>query len=66
MGSAIMAAVMMKLNTRPRVLATTALLTLLVALLTTFTLGYIPDQGEEITITGGEPAVSRGQPSQPW
>ena len=57
-----MAAVMMKLNTRARALATTAL----VGLLTAFTLGYIPDHGEEITITSGDPAVSRGQLSQPW
>ena len=58
-----MAAGMIKLNTRA--LATTALLALLVALLATFTLGYIPDQGEEITITDGDPAVSRGQLSRP-
>ena len=57
-----MAAVMMKLNTRARALATTAL----VGLLTTFTLGYTSDQGQEITITSGDPAVSRGQLSQPW
>ena len=49
-----MAAVMMHLNTRPRALATTTLLT-------TLTLGYIPDQGEEITITSGDPAISNGQ-----
>ena len=57
-----MAAVMMKLNTRARALATTAL----VGLLAAFTMGYIPDHGEEITITSGDPAVSRGQLSQPW
>ena len=57
-----MAAVMMKLNTRARALATTAL----VRLLTAFTLGYTSDHGEEITITSGDPAVSRGQLSQPW
>ena len=39
---------------------------LLVGLLTAFTLGYTPDQGQEITITSGDPAVSRGQLSQPW
>ena len=61
-----MAAAMMKLNTRARVLTATALLALLVALLTAFTLGYIPDQGEEITITDGEPTVSRDQLSRPW
>ena len=57
-----MAAVMMKLNTRARALATTAL----VGLLTAFTLGYTSDQGQEITTTSGDPAVSRGQLSQPW
>ena len=57
---------MMRLNTRPRALVTTALLALLVALIATFTLGYTPDQGEEITITKGDPAVSRGQLTQPW
>ena len=57
-----MAAVMIKLNTRARALATTAL----VGLLAAFTMGYIPDHGEEITITSGDPAVSRGQLSQPW
>ena len=57
-----MAAVMIKLNTRARALATTAPLGLLAA----FTMGYIPDHGEEITITDGEPAVSRGQISRPW
>ena len=57
-----MAAVMMKLNTRARDLATTAL----VGLLTAFTLGYTSDQGQEITITDGEPAVSRSQLSRPW
>ena len=57
-----MAAVMIKLNTRARALATTAL----VGLLTAFTLGYTSDHGEEITITDGEPAVSRSQLSQPW
>ena len=61
-----MGAIMMKLNTRAKSLATKALLALLVGLLTAFTLGYIPDQGEEITITSGEPAVSKGQLSQPW
>ena len=66
MGSAIMPAVMMKLNTRARALATTAMLALLVALLSAFTLGYTPDQGEEITITNGDPAVSRDQLSRPW
>ena len=57
-----MPAVMMKLNTRARALAATALL----ALLTAFTLGYIPDQRQEITITSGDPAVTRAQLSQPW
>ena len=57
-----MAAAMMKLNTRARALATTAL----VGLLAAFTMGYIPDHGEEITITDGEPAVSRSQLSRPW
>ena len=57
-----MAAVMIKLNTRARALATTAL----VGLLGAFPMGYIPDHGEEITITDGEPAVSRGQLSRPW
>ena len=61
-----MGAIMMKLNTRAKSLATKALLALLVGLLTAFTLGYIPDQGEEITITSGEAAVSKGQISQPW
>ena len=61
-----MGAIMMKLNTRAKSLATKALLALLVGLLDVFTLGYIPDQGEEITITSGEPAVSKGQLSQPW
>ena len=57
-----MAAAMMKLNTRARALATTAL----VGLLAAFTMGYISDHGEEITITDGEPAVSRSQLSRPW
>ena len=61
-----MAAVMMKLSARARALAATVLLALLVALLSAFTLDQIPDQGEEITITGGDPAVSRGELSQPW
>ena len=61
-----MGAIMMKLNTRAKSLATKALLALLVGLLDVFTLGYIPDQAEEITITSGEPAVSKGQFSQPW
>ena len=61
-----MVTAMTKLNSRAKALATTAIIILLVALLTAFTLGYIPDQGEEITITGGDPAVSRGQLSQPW
>ena len=61
-----MAAVMMKLNTRARALATTAPLALVLGLLTAFTLGYTSDQGQEITITSGDPAVSRGQLSQPW
>ena len=61
-----MAAVMIKLNTRARALATTAPLALVLGLLGAFTMGYIPDHGEEITITDGEPAVSRGQLSQPW
>ena len=61
-----MATVMMKLKTRARALATTAILALLFALLTAFTLGYTPDQGQEITITSGDPAVSKGQLSQPW
>ena len=61
-----MAAVMMKLNTRDRILAATALLALLVALLTAFTLGYTSDQGQEITISSGDPAVSRGQLDRPW
>ena len=60
-----MGAIMMKLNTRARALAITALLALLVGLLTAFTLSYTPDQGQEITITSGDPAVSRGQLSQP-
>ena len=45
---------------------TTALLALLVALIATFTLGYTPDQGEEITITKGDPIVSKGQLTRPW
>ena len=61
-----MPAVMKSLNLRARALATTALLALLVGLLTAFTLGYTSDQGQEITITSGDPAVSRGQLSQPW
>ncbi len=61
-----MAAVMIKLNTRTKVLSATTLIALLLGLLTAFTLGYTPDQREEITITGGEPAVSRGQLSGPW
>ena len=61
-----MAAVMIKLSARARALAATVLLALLVALLSAFTLDHIPDQGEEITITGGDPAVSRGELSQPW
>lgn len=60
-----MPAVMIKLNTRARALATTAQLALLIGLLAAFTLGYAPDQGQEITITDGEPAVSRGQLSRP-
>ena len=39
MGSAIMAAVMMELNTRPRAMTAAVL----VALLAAFTLGYTPD-----------------------
>ena len=66
MGSAIMPAVMMNLNTRVRNLAITAMLALLVAPLAAFTLSYTPDQGQEITITSGGPAVSRGQLSRPW
>ena len=61
-----MPAVMKSLNLRARALATTALLALLVGLLTAFTLGYTSDQGQEITITSGDSAVSRGQLSQPW
>ena len=61
-----MPAVMMRLNTRARALATTAMLALLVGLLAAFTLGHTPDQGQEITITSGDPAVSSGQLSQPW
>ena len=61
-----MAAVMIKLNTRARALATIAPLALVLGLLAAFTMGYIPDHGEEITITDGEPAVSRSQLSRPW
>ena len=61
-----MADVMMRLNTRYRALVKTALLAMLVALLATFTLGYTPGQAEEITITNGDPAVSRGQITRPW
>ena len=61
-----MAAVMIKLNTRARALATTAPLALVLGLLSAFTMGYIPDHGEEITITDGEPAGSWSQPSRPW
>ena len=61
-----MAAVMIKLNTRARALATTAPLALVLGLLAAFTMGYTSDQGQEITITSGDPAVSRGQLSQPW
>ena len=61
-----MADVMLRLNTRPRALVTTAPLALLVALISTFTLGYTPDQGEEITITKGDPIVSKGQLTRPW
>ena len=61
-----MPAVMMRLNTRARALATTAMLALLFALLAAFTLGHTSDQGQEITINSGDPAVSRGQLSQPW
>ena len=42
-----MAVVIIKLNTRAGALATTAVIALLVALLATFTLGYIPDQGRK-------------------
>ena len=38
-----MAAVMIKLNTRARALATTAPLALVLGLLAAFTMGYIPD-----------------------
>ena len=61
-----MAAAMMKLSTRARALATTALLALLIGLLTAFTLGYTPDQGQEITINSSDPAVSKGQLSRLW
>ena len=61
-----MAAVMIKLNTRARALATTAPLALVLGLLAAFTMGYIPDHVEEMTITDGEPAVSRSQLSRPW
>ena len=61
-----MPAVMKNLNTRVRNLAITAMLALLFALLAAFTLGYTPDQGQEITITSGDPAVSSGQLSRPW
>ena len=61
-----MPAAMTNLNSRAKALATTAIIILLVALLTAFTLGYTPDQGEEIAITGGGPALSKGQLSQPW
>ena len=42
-----MAAVMVKLNTRAKSLATKALLVLLVGLLAAFTLGYTSDQGRK-------------------
>ena len=61
-----MADTMMKLSTRAKALATTALLALLIGLLTAFTLGYTPDQGQEITINSGDPAFSRGQLSRHW
>ena len=61
-----MPSIMMKLNTRTRALATIAMLALLVGLLAAFTLGYTPNQGQEITITVGDPAVSKGQLSKPW
>ena len=61
-----MGAIMMKLNTSAKALAATALLALLVGLLTAFTLDYTPDQGQEIAITSGHSAVSRGQLSRPW
>ena len=61
-----MPAVMMMLNTRARSLAAAALVALLIGLLSAFTLGYTPDQGKEITITNGDPAVSRDQLSRPW
>ena len=61
-----MLAVMRGLNLRTKTLATAALLALLVGLLTAFTLGYTPDQGGQIAITGGDPAVSQGQLSRPW
>ena len=66
MGSAIMPAVMKSLNLKAKALAAVALVALLIALLPTFTLGYTPDQGQEITITSGDPAVSRGRISRPW
>ena len=61
-----MAAVMMKLNTRARDLATTALISLMVALLTAFTFRYNPDQREGIFITRGEPGAHQGLLIRPW
>ena len=64
-GSAITPTAMKRLNLEARALATTALLALLVAMISAFTLGYTPDQGHEITITSGDPALSKGQISRP-
>ena len=60
-----MGAIMMKLNTRAKSLATKALLALLVGLLDVFTLGYIPDQAEEITITRASPLSQRASSASP-
>ena len=63
--TAIKAAVMRKLNPRAKDLAATVLIALVIGLLAAFTLGYTPDQGEEITITNCNPAFFRGQLNRP-
>ena len=41
-------------------------MTRVVGLLTAVTFGCSPDQGEDIVINGGEPAVSKGELISPW